>query len=231
MLCLVLVMEFKHRMLKKAGFIITLLFISIPSYARFYVGAGFGPEAGHFNQTAYFRHHPDANVKDTEQFAGRGVFGSLFGGYDVHCRQYYLAGEVNVNASSDEFHSSNNELIHQTFSTTRYKMRNGIGLSVLPGLLFNTLLIYARVGIANTNFQISTADDSLANIDRRLNGFRYGIGVKQDFSANFSGRLEYSHVDYETTHFLAIPNATTTKRTAISPSTSLFEFAIIYSFC
>lgn len=218
-------------MLKKAGITIALLLLSFTCHARFYVGAGFGPEAGNFDQTSYFKHLPDANVKDTEQFAGKGYFGSIFAGYTVRCKQLYLAGEINANASSDEFHSSNSEFIHQTFSTTHYKMRNGIGLSALPGLCCNTLLIYARLGFINTNFEISTRDTSLANIDRRLNGFRYGIGIKQDFSPTLSARMEYSHVDYSTTHFFVVPDPGTTKRTSISPSTSQVEFALIYNLC
>ncbi len=211
----------------------TLMLLSFSTSAwscGFYVGAGLGPEATDFKQSSTIVSPGSFNVKNTTHFSGTGFFGSLFGGYAWNQKQFYLAGEANINMSSLDFQASNDEFIHSSFSETHYKMQHEVGLSILPGYLFtNTTLFYGRLGYANGNFKISTTDTSLTNINRNLSGFRYGLGMNQTITQHFSVRMEYSHIDYQNTSFTVVDGAVT-KNTSISPKTDQVEFGLVYNF-
>lgn len=222
-------------MLKKISYAVAILF-PMGAFALnngFYLGAGAGPEATDFKQTAYINQPRNFSVTDTEHLSGTGVFGTIFGGYSWSCNQLYIAGEGNYNVSSDEFNSSNSEFIHNNFSKTSYKLRYSYSASLIPGFLLTPCtLFYGRIGYAWGNFQTSTSDTSLANVNRTLSGPRYGIGIKQAVFQNFSVRVEYSQIYYRATSFTTFdPNSFVTKTTNISPSTGLVEFSVVYDFC
>lgn len=230
-----MIFEKEFQMIKKIGYAITLLF-PLTAFALnngFYIGAGAGPESTDFKQTAYITQPGNFNAKDATHLSGTGVFGNIFGGYVWSCKYLYLAGEANYSPSSDEFNSSNSEFIHGSFATTSYKMRYSYSVSLLPGFLWTPCtLFYGRLGYAWGNFQTSTSDISLANVNRTLNGPRYGLGIKQQVYQNFSVRVEYSQIYYRSTHFTTFdPNSSVTKRTNITPSTGQTEFSLVYDFC
>lgn len=180
-------------MLKKFGFALSsLLLATTPAWAisGFYVGAGVGPELTNFKQATRVIVEVEppimtANIKATNDLSGTGVFGTVFGGYGYLWRNnLYLAGEINIDASSDQYSTENLEFVHATVSHTTYKMQNSYGLSVLPGYWYNNLILfYARLGYANGNFKTMTSDTSLVNVNRRLNGFCYGLGVNTIFTS------------------------------------------------
>ncbi len=209
-----------------------LLALVIPNwvYAHVYVGVGTGREFADFNQDATIV-NPFSNVKDNTHLAGSGAFGSIFAGYDGIYQHFYLAGEINLDTSSVAFRSSNNEFINNTLSATHFRIQNSYGISVLPGYALNnyTLLIYSRLGYANGSLKISTTNTSLANVNPRISGFRYGIGIKQSFTDHISARIEYNNVNYQNTSFTVL-TGNTTKNTIISPTVGQVEFGLIYSF-
>jgi outer membrane immunogenic protein len=212
----------------------TLLLLSLSSSAwcqhGFYLGIGGGPDIADYKQSSTVVSPRDFNVKDTTHLSGTGLFGSLFGGYAWNYRQLYLAAEANIFISSLDFQSSNSEFIHKNFSNTDYKLQQGFGFSLLPGYqVTNTTLFYGRVGYSNDQFKISTTDVSLANVNRNLNGLRLGLGVNQALSQNFSVRMEYGHVSYQSTSFTTV-DGTVTKSTKITPQTNQVEFGVIYNF-
>lgn len=208
------------------------------SYAAapgFYIGAGMGPENADFDQHARLLVHPpgsthiESNVTDSTHLSGTGLFGTLFAGYGWSKQQFYLAGEVNVNVSSVIFQSKNNEYIHQTFSKTKYRMEHGYGISLIPGYLYSpNTLFYARIGYTNDNLKISTSDVSLANINKNLSGYRFGLGIQEYFTQHMSARMEYSQANYQNEKFTVILPAIT-KTTKIIPQTGQVEFSLIYN--
>lgn len=220
--------------LRKIFIVLFMFCLSSQSFARgFYAGVGTGPEMADFQQRAYITQLSNFNAKDTTHLSATGWFGSLFGGYDWCCNHFYLAGEANVNASSARFYSTNDEYVHSNFSSSTYRILNSYGISVLPGYLWNNAtLFYARLGYANGNFKITTSDVSLANIDRRLNGIRFGAGIKQMLTPNLAVRLEYSQINYDSTSFSTFDRQSSTlKETKITPMTAQVEIGLIYHFC
>lgn len=207
----------------------------------FYAGAGIGIDAEDFNQTTYTQkpatEQPPFDafmVKDKTEPAAQGVFGTVFGGYGWHCGLFYLAGELNADASSAKFHSSNVEAVHGSASRTTYKINQSWGASVLPGIVIpGDALLYGRIGYAGGNFHINTSDDSLPNADKMLNGVRYGLGLEKRIFRNFDLRFDYSHINYSNfSRFVVVPdNSGVTKRTIESPESNLFELGFVFRFC
>jgi opacity protein-like surface antigen len=221
---------------KKYAFITFVLLTSSVSWAGngFYAGAGVGSEATDYKQTARVivavPPRVESNIKDTEHFSGTGVFANLFGGYSHTWRnQLYLAGEINLDASTDEFTAENVEFVHATVSNTSYKMENAYGVSLLPGYAYKDFLYYARVGYANGNLKTASSDPSLANINRRIGGLRLGLGINKSFTDHINARVEYSETFYQKTRFKVI-NGPATKTTQITPTTGQVEISVIYNF-
>lgn len=198
----------------------------------FYLGAEGGPNLADFKQTSSVVSPGSFNVKNGAHFSGTGLLGSLFGGYALTIKQFYLAAEANISISSLDSNSFNSEFVHSSFSNTDYKMQHGFSISALPGYLFTkSTLFYVRLGYANTNFKVSTTDISLANINKNLDGFRYGVGIQQTINPNFSVRLEYNQISYQSTSFTKIdPVGMVTKSTKITPQTNQVMLGLAYNF-
>lgn len=216
-------------MIKKLSIITLAAVLPHLCYANAYLGIGAGPEFANFNQSATVV-NPFTNVKDNTRLAGNGIFGSIFGGYGGYYQRFYLAGELNGNASSVAFQSSNSEFISGSTSTTHYRVQNSWGISLLPGYeVRESTLLYGRIGYVTGSLKVSTTDASLANVNHAITGFRYGAGVNQNFSEHFSARMEYSDTSYQNTTSRVVTGITT-KTTTLSPETSQVEFALIYLF-
>lgn len=207
-----------------------------------YVGLGIGPETANFKQKAFVIGQPPSTsfrVIDETHLAGKGGFGSLFGGLalkfpacDPHCDTFYLGVEANANFRNVKFESTNEEFINMTFNHTTYRMRRDFGISVLPGILLSKCtLFYARLGYANGRFSSNTTDTSLQNIHKNLNGFRYGLGFRQGINECFAFRIEYSQTNYQKAHMTTFdPVGNVRKSTAITPTLQRFELGIMYIF-
>lgn len=211
---------------------VSLLLFSPVCWSQFYAGVGIGPEMTVYGQRTHVV-NSDINVKNSTQLSGAGKFASLFGGYGFLFRDiYYLGAEVNAGISSDDFSSSNKELVHQNFSSTNYKINSSLGLSVLPGIFItNSTLLYCRLGYSNSHFKISTTDSSLTNMSKNLNGFRYGIGLSQAIFSNFSMRIECSSNLYQSVASHVVDSVSnTTIDTNITPQMTQVELGLVYNF-
>lgn len=234
-------------MIKRSHLICILLLSLTPlsSFAAgFYVGAGLGPDYASFKVDARIKeiHNGRASfdVKNGEQLAGTGAFGTIFAGYGRRLsdwgfkpNNYYLGGELNANLSTLQHQNFNNEFVHMSFSSTNYRMRYGFGASILPGYLFtDATLFYGRVGYANANFKVSTSDASLKDIDRNLSGFRWGFGLQQALATRIAMRVEYSNTLYSSTSISTFDRLSTVSKTVqFAPNENEVEFGIVYNFC
>lgn len=222
----------------KKTILLALSILSSSSFASGYMGIGLGPEIavfkndGHVSQTN--QGTLEFNVKDNNEFSGTGWFGTLFAGYGINFhKDFYIAGEANFNLSSVQHKSSNDELVHMSFSNTSYRLQHNFGFSVLPGFQFDdTTLFYLPLGYEVAKFKISTTDISLKSISENLDGFRCGVGIKKQISSRYAVRLEYSHVSYKRTSVSTLDVlSNTSKSTTISPRTNRVELGLVYDFC
>lgn len=219
-------------MLRKTLFAFILLPLSCWS-AGFYAGAGAGPDIIDFKEYAFIKSQnspPNFDVLDKTHKTGKGVFGSLFAGHGWQYGRWYIAAEANINVSTVEFASANNEYVNSNITDTTFEMPYSYGLSGLPGFLFgDSTLFYGRVGYTNGRFKITTRDNSLASIRRNLGGFRAGLGMNQKINEHLAARMEYSYLRYKKLTFAVLDNETL-KTTTITPTGNQVEFGLIYSF-
>lgn len=201
-------------------------------HAGVYVGAGLGSDFVSYKQSAHIVKPGDFNAFDTTHLAGTGIFGTLFGGLEMFRNQYYLAGELNGNISSNQFHRTNKELRHSNFSDSSYKINNIFGVSILPGFIFTPdTLFYGRLGYANGHLVSESTDPSLSNTKKRLDGFRYGLGARRTVSNHFDIRFDYSLISYRPLSFSTLDRGSnTTKDTKVKPFEQLVELSLIYRF-
>lgn len=217
--------------------LLTLFVITLPTYCfsypqNFYVGTGLGADSVNFHQNSHITRPGTFDVIERDQLAAQGIFGTLFGGYGFHHNCFYLGGEVNGNASSADFQTSNNNITVQSKSTTTYKINYSWGLSVLPGFLIpGDALVYGRIGYSSGHLVVKTTDISLADANKMLAGLRVGAGFEKNLCKNFGLRFDYSHISYQN-HFKKVfdPVGTVTKKTTFNPDSNLVEFSVVYRF-
>lgn len=219
---------------------IILSALSANTFAReFYLGVGAGPDYAKFQKNAQISQVQNGflnfNVKNNDQVSGTGGFGTIFAGIgnrfpDQHS---YLALELNANRSTARYKMKNDEYVHSAFATTTFKMNNAYGLSLIPGLTYqDSTLFYARLGIARANLKVSSSDVSLGNGSKDLNGFRWGLGLRQMLGPQVAVRVEYSHVNYNHLTLSTLDtNSNTAKSTRITPQTNEVEFGLLFLFC
>ncbi len=209
-----------------------VIFINTASHAGFYVGAGIGPDTVEFKDNSHVFSPGNFDVINKSQLSATGVFGTLFAGYGWLHNQFYLAGELNGNISSAASYAANDEYVHESFASTSLKVKNSIGISVLPGYQFTpTTLFYGRLGLTNSKIQVKTSDISLANASNRIDGFRYGLGIKQAISDRFAVRMDYSRINYhkfESGTFDVLGGVS--KTTQRSTTQQLVEFGVVVNF-
>lgn len=162
-------------------------------------------------------------------FLPQGIFGSIFGGYAWLYHAFYLAGEVNADVTNAKSQTTNDEFVHQNFKHVYYRMRHAFGVSILPGYLYTpNTVFYARAGYSLGNFNVSSEDASLSNMNRNVGGICLGVGINHDFTPHLAGRVEYKQVNYQSAGVTTV-TGTTTKNTNIAPITGQVEFALMYN--
>jgi len=199
--------------------------------AGFYAGAGVGVDTVNFKQVSNV-FSTNFDVINKSHLSASGVFGTLFGGYELLCNQFYLAGEINGNLSSTGTTTSNKEFVHGDMTDVILKVNNNFGVSIMPGYQFSpATLFYGRSGMANSKIQQKSSDISLEYFTKRRTGFRYGLGIKQALNERVALRLDYSRVDYHNINTdTADPVGKVSKWTKINPLQQLVELGVVIKF-
>jgi outer membrane immunogenic protein len=223
--------------MQKLSFKIYLLLLCLLTqpaivYANhFYVGIGGGPEAVDFNQSARISVPGTLLVNDNAHVSGTGLFASLVGGYAWLQNCFHLAAEANLDLSNVKNEHFNNDFTDNAFSSLYYRMPYSFGLSLLPGYIFNVnTLFYARVGLAIGFLKASSSDISIPNVNQKVQGVAFGLGIAQTFSEHFAGRMEYRQVNYQdgtARYFNPLTNFK--KVTHIAPTSRQVVFELIYN--
>ncbi|MBA3536123.1 MAG: porin family protein [Tatlockia sp.] len=203
-----------------------------PCFSGLYLGAGFGPEGASFSQKSHVERIGTFNVEDVQHFAGSGVFGTLFAGYGWIINRLYLAAEANANISSVKYKLTNEEFIHGTFSKTTFTVKNSEGISILPGFFLSPgTLLYGRAGYANGRIKINESDPTIRSSSNNRDGFRYGFGLRHNFTPRWTFMMDYSQIHYKEIRSRVFePMGAVLKNTRIIPNTAQVAFGIIFNF-
>lgn len=207
-------------------------------HAGVYVGAGVGSDTVDFTMRARVTRPnasfaPDFDVINKAHLSATGIFGTLFVGINrVYNNIFYLAAEINGNLSTTASTGFNREFVNGTFSDTSIKIKNSLGISLLPGYQFTpNTLFYGRLGLTNSEFKVNTSDISLANFSKRRNGFRYGLGIQQSITQRLAVRMDYSRINYKSIKTDTLdPLGGVTKENIMSANQQLIEFGVVFKF-
>ncbi|RUR15680.1 hypothetical protein ELY21_14330 [Legionella sp. km535] len=217
----------------------SLIILSASSaHSGFYAGMGTGSDtvdvAMRSRITGPNPGHPaNFDVINKSHASATGIFGSLFAGYGTLAyKNFYFAAEANGTLSATQSNSYNFEFIHNTFSHTVIKLKNTIGISILPGYQYSSdTLFYGRLGLTSGRFQVNTTDISLANFSKKRTGFRYGLGINQNITNRLALRMDYSRITYNDTNTSTFdPVGVVIKSTQMTPNEQLVEFGLVFNF-
>lgn len=230
--------------LKKAILIgIFFQFLFSVAYANnFYAGIGGGRQAVNFNKTLTIDDQATGEnlfYKNDNQ-PGRGFFGNLFAGYEGEYRNFSLAGEINVGASTLTYHGVFVDRENDEKSEAEYTMPRSYGLSLIPGYKVGNCnwLIYGRVGGIRGDFKYweykttpSTGDIRGVTQWAWLNALRYGVGIEGLITKNIGLRLEYDHLQFQSFTNNYFPGFSGKNRVIqFSPSMDEMEMDLVYKF-
>jgi opacity protein-like surface antigen len=124
-------------------------------------------------------------------FGDFGNAGGVFAGYRAIVNDVVLGLEVEGDIGEMEWTHRGN----RTFSASR---KNSFGLSGTLGFLtLNDVQLYARAGIASTEFESTYRQGgNVTSLSERETGLRLGLGAEFPIGGGLSGRMEYTFTDY-----------------------------------
>ena len=162
-------------------------------------------------------------------FSDTGTTGGIFGGYN------FMLGPVLLGAEVDAEYSDAN-WDHERFPTGRsfsVSKKESFGAALRLGYAFrNAALLYGRIGMANTNFEIEyERGDNEATEHERKTGLRYGLGIELPASPRLALRLDYTFTDYGTLDLLTPlqgPPPLTRSLETYDTSESLFRVGTVF---
>jgi opacity protein-like surface antigen len=125
--------------------------------------------------------------------------------------------------------------------TTKVKVRNNYGISLLPGIkLYDLVLLYVRLGYNWANISVNQTINNTANFDSNVgvvtsagsetldfhqtstvSGFNYGLGLETELYGQLSLRAEYTHTKYNSFH-------TSLVSTRITATDNQYMLGVIY---
>lgn len=190
-----------------------------------YRGLYAGGQVGHDALSTWSTGPRDAGTTLTANFGDLGYTGGVFGGYGVQFGNFYVGGELE--AELGKTHSDHErEGGGRTFAVEK---QWSYGASLRGGYVVNnTALIYARVGVVQTRFQVdfSRGSNSLSS-QYNETGLRFGGGMEIPVSNNFIARLDYTHTSYPEFSMLAPPDS---ELEQFRPKEDLFRVGFLRQF-
>lgn len=159
-------------------------------YRGFYAGG----QVGHDALSTWSTGPRESGTTLTATFGDLGYTAGLFGGYGFQIGSLYLGGELEAELAKT--HSDHErEGGGQTFSE---EMQWTYGASARVGYVVNnTTLLYGRVGVVETRFQVDYArGNNSLSAQYNETGFRFGGGMEFPVSENLIARLDYTHTAY-----------------------------------
>lgn len=190
------------------------------SYRGFYLGGQGGQDALSMTNSG----PRDAGTALTAHYGDLGYTAGLFGGYGAQLDQFYVGGELEAEISKT--HAD-----HERDPSGRHsavERQWDYGASVLGGYVVNrTALLYGRVGIAETRYQVDYATgDKNISAPYDLAGLRFGGGIAFPMWNNVFVRAEYTHTAYPAFNLVATPKDTE----YFQPKDDLFRVGVLYQF-
>ncbi len=159
-------------------------------YRGFYAGG----QVGHDALSTWSTGPRESNTTLTANFGDLGYTAGLFGGYGFQLNNLYFGGELEAELA--KAHSDHERIGGgQSFSLEKQWT---YGASARAGyVLNNTALLYGRIGLVETRFQLDYArGNNSLSAQYTKSGVRFGGGMEFPASDNLIVRLDYTHTSY-----------------------------------
>jgi opacity protein-like surface antigen len=166
------------------------------------VSGGLAEREGNFDLVIHHAQGPTSSLVQNQEDSG--LFGGLFGGYQIRCNDWLMGAELNVewqDLGRDQESAFTNALRQGTAITTRYSQTNVVALTGRFGYeIFPNFLPYIRAGIQTSRdkldffgFPIGGGAVDLESL-RRVWRFTGGFGVEAPIPVlmGLSVRAEYN---------------------------------------
>ncbi len=180
-----------------------------------YVGLTIGLDNGHWDLS---------DTMQKQNFDANGMYGGAvlgFGG--LLAKHFWLAGEASGAFTSGRSATRQINTVNGD-STARLRMRYTYGLSLIPGVVFQPVMIYARIGAERSRFDLTqsvTPSDATSSTSyNQVGASVLGLGVQFMLPDNFNLRGEYNRLVYRS--FTAFGNR-------IRPTDDRFSLGLLYA--
>ncbi len=191
------------------------------NYQGFYVGG----QIGHDALSTWMTGPRDGGTTRTADFGDLGYSGGAFGGYGLQLGNFYVGGELE--ADLGKVHSNQErEGGGRSFVTEK---QWSYGASVRGGYVVNnTALLYARVGVVQTRFNVDFARGNNSLSDHYdETGLRFGGGMEFPVADDFIVRLDYTHTSYPQFKMVTPPSGEVEQ---FRPKDDLFRLGLLHQF-
>lgn len=161
----------------------------------------------------------------TDAFDGngaKGLTGGLLLGYGQRVDASHFAVEVEGGASSADYQERKGN-----GDAYDMEMDYNYGISFLGGgYLTHSTLLYGRIGWMRANFDWKRTSGGVTRSGSAdTHGFRGGLGLQTDLSAQLSLRGEYLYTNYSEYNF-----GTGNETFSVTPASGTFRLGVIYDF-
>ncbi len=160
-----------------------------------------------------------------------GLVGGLFFGYGMPVirNRFYIGGEVLANTSNAGTTYTSSLALPIGAYTANYVVNSSYGAALLPGFyLTPSTLAYLRFGYTYAKMKYTeTFIGNYASKSKTSSGLNLGLGLETLIHDQFSGRLEYTHMFYNS---FSTSNSTP-NNAVVNPSDNQVMVALVYHFC
>ena len=202
-----------------------------PAYENDFSGFNWGLQVGHGTVASTTTGDRDAGSVLVANFSDSGTTGGIFGGYNFMLGSVLIGGELDAEYSDASWDHERTPT-GRSFSVSK---QESFGAALRVGYAFNNaVLLYGRLGMANTNFEIEFERGENATTEHeRKTGLRYGLGIELPASPRIAMRLDYTFTDYRTLELLTPlhgPPPLTQELETYDTSESLFRVGTVFRY-
>lgn len=198
----------------------------------FYVGAAGGYATSSGSLTRNVKIGANSTQKSSMDMSAKGAVGSLFVGYDHIFRNALLAGlELDATLNGMKGQVEPELLLSPNKEKTILEAKDSYGLSLrLGALLQETFLVYGKLGIVTTKFNLKNQMVGFADkaTSKRLTGFAFGAGFQVPLTDRFHLGGEYVHTRYGNINIEQTVTGVAKNEISIKPSTNTFLARLIF---
>lgn len=147
---------------------------------------------------------------------------NIYGGLGTNYDHFYIGAELSGGYNTLKYNQTTTIFKNNNNTTISFKQPLNLGLDLMPGYITSQkdFLIYGRIGLATSMFNIRINNERDSAINKFLFGWRAGLGAEYFMSDSFSTRFEYIFTNYNNINQTYISNSSTN---LVNPTTYTYK--------